>query len=200
MSSLSIYAELLLNIRQVTIFVALPSNFKHTTKLELSPDRTLISINHDGRYAELELPCKLVENACLKFPKTLAKELSFRLPLDEDQNILSNFETAQGNDGPWPASSMTSNTQIGCRLCSIPLFDGSIKIWKALPSESWAEMMDFWHCHKPDDEGAQQGDPCGVTKGYSASSRLGPTAGTGLVDTISFLVLRDDCVQIKVCR
>lgn len=198
MSSLSIYAELLLNIRQVTIFVALPSNSNQTTKLELSSDGTLISINHDGRYAELELPCRLSESGYLKPPLNLANELSFRLPLVENHKTLSDSETAQGDDGPWPASSMTPETQIGCRSCSIPLCDGSIKVWKALPSENWAEMMDFWHCHKPDVGGAQHGDPHGVTKGYSASNRLGPTAGTGLVDITSFLLLRNDCINIKV--
>lgn len=29
-------------------------------------------------------------------------------------------------------------------------------MWKDLPSGNWAEMMDFWHCHKPDPEGGHE--------------------------------------------
>ena len=200
MSPPSIYTELLLNIRQVTVFVTLPSNWNETTKLGLSPDKRLIYITHDKEYAETELPCQLTDNGYLKPPSTPVKELSFRLPVHEDRNTLSKTQPAQEDDYPWPACSMTTETPIGCRSCLTILSSGSIKAWKALPSENWAEMMDFWHCHKPDVEEPQKYNPKAETKGYAASNRLGPIAGIGLVDVTSFVLLRDDCVNIKVCQ
>ena len=199
MSPLSIYAELLLNIRQVTTLVSLPSLCNETTKLEISADRTSISITHEKEYAEAKLPCRVADNGSLKVPLIPAKELSFRLSLDEDFNTPTKTQIARGDQWPWPASSMTSDTQIACRSCSTLLSNASSRTWHALPSENWAEMMDFWHCHKPDFEGARPNESQRLAKGYSAFNRLGPTAGIVLVDITSFLLLRDDCVNVKVC-
>lgn len=41
---------------------------------------------------------------------------------------------------------------MSCAVCRTPIIPNcgtTIQTWKALPSETWAEMMDFWHCHKP---------------------------------------------------
>jgi hypothetical protein len=200
MSPLSIYAELLLNIRQVTVFVILQSKYNDKTKIELSSDRKLISVTQDGEYAAKELPCQVAENASLSLPNVSAKELSFRLQVTVDHNTIPKATSAWENDIPWSASSMTSVTQLGCRSCQRTLVSASVKAWKALPSENWAEMMDFWHCHKPDDEGPREHVSQAENKGYAASSRLGPTTGTGLVDVDNFVLLRDDCISIKVCR
>lgn len=199
-SSLSIYAELLLNIRQVTVYVTLQSIYNGNTKIELSSNRKLISITQDGEYAVIDLPCQVAENASLNLPSTPAKELSFRLQVTEDRNTAPKATPTGENEIPWSASSMTSETQLGCRSCQRLIVGASVKAWKALPSENWAEMMDFWHCHKPDDEEPRQHVSQAESKGYAASSRLGPTAGTGLVDVDAFVLLRDDCVSIKVCR
>ena len=199
MSSPSIYAELLLNICQITLLVVLPSNCDGTTELELSPDRTSISVTHDSEHAEAKLPCQVADNVSLKVPQIPAKELLYRLSLDEASNMPSKPWIAQGDQYLWPASSMTPDTQIACRSCLKLISNESLRAWNALPSENWAEMMDFWHCHKPDSEGAQPVESQGLAKGYSAFNRLGPTSGIGLVDTTSFLLQRDDCVNIKVC-
>ena len=130
MLALEIYAELLLNIRQMTVFVALSSNYNETTKLQLSSDRTSFSITHNGEYAETKLPCKIAENGYLKLPQTPVKEFSFRLPLDRDQNTLLETGTIGEDDCPWPASSMTAETQIACRSCFAILSGGSVKAWK----------------------------------------------------------------------
>jgi hypothetical protein len=42
---------------------------------------------------------------------------------------------------------------------------------KALPSEQWAELMDFWHCHKPHVHGGQ--DKSRVLKSQVGSLLLG---------------------------
>lgn len=48
--------------------------------------------------------------------------------------------------GIWQAKDFRACSP-ACRLCGKEL---STKIWKDMPSEHWAELMDFWHCHKPD--------------------------------------------------
>ncbi|CCE82825.1 Piso0_002575 [Millerozyma farinosa CBS 7064] len=38
-----------------------------------------------------------------------------------------------------------------CIKCSSPIIDSSnINMFYDMPSEFWSEMMEFWHCHKPD--------------------------------------------------
>lgn len=74
-------------------------------------------------------------------------------------------------------------------------------MWKDLPSGNWAEMMDFWHCHKPDppeEERNKEGeDPNAVVKGYGAGNQLVAVEGTVLVDVTSFLVKGVDCLGVE---
>ncbi|OCL11743.1 hypothetical protein AOQ84DRAFT_286583, partial [Glonium stellatum] len=83
---------------------------------------------------------------------------------------------------------------------------GRVKGWRDLPSENWAEMMDFWHCHKPSEHhdhghghgGLGHGEEAGKSKGYAASNRLRAIKGTGFVDLGAFLVREEDCEGVKV--
>ena len=196
MSSIILYAELLLNIRQVTAFALLTSESDHDTSVTLSPDLRSMSITHRGSNVGLELPCK-VDNIDLKLPAaTGVKELSYRLQVAKDVDLLLPLGD---DDAPWPASSLTPDSRIACRSCSNPLAQESITIWKDLPSENWAEMMDFWHCHKPNTEDVTGGQDHGLEKGYAASNQLIPSEGVGLVDISHIILLDRDCSGIQVC-
>jgi hypothetical protein len=80
-------------------------------------------------------------------------------------------------------------------------------LWKDLPSGNWAEMMDFWHCHKPDpheDDPQSEAtaalkleDQTAQTKGYGASSRVEAIGRTVLIDVATFLLSEEDCVSLK---
>lgn len=201
MSKILLYAELLLNIRQVTLFVTLPSTADRDTTIRLSPDCRSISVTHQGTKLDLELPCQVAPSAALSSPLLFkARELSFRLQvagdLDQFQNVRS---TLASPDTPWPASSLTPETRISCRSCENFLAKECISIWKDLPSENWAEMMDFWHCHKPDAEETHNDRTHGLTKGYAASNGLAPSPGVGLVDISHIILLESDCLGLQVC-
>lgn len=107
---------------------------------------------------------------------------------------------------PWTAGDLSSLTSVRCKDCGNMFLatpapedhPGSGWTWKDLPSGNWAEMMDFWHCHKPDPpEGHHPGGQEEV-KGYGAANRVVATRGTVLVDVPSFLVSGADCVGLKV--
>ncbi len=67
-----------------------------------------------------------------------------------------------------------------------------------MPSEYWAEMMDFWHCHKLHDHGSHNGDEHTAAKGYAAATKVTAESGIGLVD-ISFLLFAEkDCHGVQV--
>jgi hypothetical protein len=109
----------------------------------------------------------------------------------------------QSNEAPWSASSLEHGTELLCRNCDGVLVKrGCIKTWRDLPSENWAEMMDFWHCHKPSDHG-QNGSgghaEHGVaSKGYGANTKVMAQPGIGFVGLTYFLLGEDDCTGITV--
>ena len=201
MTSITVYAELLLNIRQVTVHTALPSPTNHSTTFKLSTDRKSLRVLHNNYEAEFALPCQVAENVLLTQPPSGLSEVSFRLQIaGERQKVTRDDVPIQGQDVIWPASTMAPRTQIACRSCRNVVVDQTVSAWKSLPSEDWAEMMDFWHCHKPHVDDAVDGHQKGLTKGYTASSRLTAQPGVGLVDTLHFLLAEGDCMGIKVSR
>ncbi|KAH0537089.1 hypothetical protein FGG08_006091 [Glutinoglossum americanum] len=191
-----IYAELLLNIRQVSVFISLPTLPSPGTRAELSPDRLSFTITHDGRVSTLQLPAKVAELPPLKLSAAPNKELSFRLPLDRAVNQAS--DVGSDNVAPWAAGSLAATTSISCRNCKIMLMEArTVKIWKDLPSENWAEMMEFWHCHKPGDH-SYPSENDHVGKGYTAGEKITAESGVGLVDLCYFLLSEQDCSGVKI--
>ena len=196
MSSIYIYAELLLNIRQITVFVLLPSYCDGTTLVWLENDQKTLRLKHKDEEAVIELPCSVINNANLKITPATTRELSFRFAVDGAAKTPNQVRQSAGCNDPWTASTLTSETQVACGSCGTLLVN-NVNVWKHLPSAGWADMMDFWHCHKPS---ASNGDDeyVGSTKGYAAANALGPRAGIGLVDVSQLLVSNIDCTGIEV--
>lgn len=152
-------------------------------------------------------------------------EYSFRMQIDPSDEALLSRDELMDDYVPWTAADMLPSTRIRCRECGNALMkeanpcrdyeQGSQDLergwtWKDLPSGNWAEMMDFWHCHKPDphehDPKAEAAaalkleDQTAQTKGYGASSRVEAIPGTVLIDVATFLLAESDCVGLrKVC-
>lgn len=188
-----LYAELLSNIRQVSIGCSLHSPSSSDTQVIVSPDGLEFTVNHDGIKTSIRLP------ACVSSPQKLSvqnldtKSLSWRLPLSSTLGQSREFLNASEEQAiPWSASDLQSESPIACRTCHAAIVEsGHIKVWKDLPSENWAEMMEFWHCHKPHDHGHGHGDDL-TSKGYGASSRISAQSGVGFVDLTSFLLSETD--------
>ena len=198
MASIALYSELLHNIRQVTIFATLPSVANDSTNLELLSDRRSFSVSHEGRNATLELPCQVANTGIVNLPAPKLRELSFRLPVAEDVREPVNGESPDEEIAPWPASVMTPETEVACRSCRNIVIKDTVSVWKDLPSENWAEMMDFWHCHKPDVEEAIKVSPDGSSKGYAASNAIKPRLGTAFVDILHLRLTSTNCIGIEV--
>ena len=195
-SSIYLYAELLLNIRQVSLAASLPSNCNAKTRIWLGDDRRTLTLRHEDEEAIIELPCPVVDCENLKTHSTSTRELSLRLAVSDTARLSAQVKQAPSCSDPWPALGLTPQTHVACKSCGFLLVK-SVNLWKHLPSTGWADMMDFWHCHKPsvntaDDEYAGSG------KGYAADNIIGPIAGTGLVDVSHFLVSSVDWIGLEV--
>ena len=191
--ALRIYAELLVNIRQITVVASLPSTSSDKTAVKLSPDRCSLHVFHEGQECSIQLPGGVREDVASPLPLARTKTISLRLPLAEPTGNSNGDDTAIGAVAPWSAASLTESTRIFCRYCKALLVKESVCTWKDLPSENWAEMMDFWHCHKPDTEETLADHHNGFGKGYGFSNVIGPEAGVGLSDVTAFLLTDADC-------
>lgn len=242
------HAELLPNIRQLTLYVSLPnlpepatSSENTVSDISLSESRRAVTVYFTHGEVEvtetLKLPARVSEASrrSLQFAGHRVgvkegintadgrrKEFSFRLPLDKDEGVDTATTNGIQDDDfiPWTAEDMSACTSLHCRFCTRVILDGARTqngsgdtarsgwTWKDLPSGNWAEMMDFWHCHKPDphehenererEQHKTAEDRNASIKGYGAASQVVATPGTILVDVASFLVAEVDCQGFKV--
>ncbi|KAI9370715.1 ubiquitin-conjugating enzyme E2-binding protein [Aspergillus egyptiacus] len=152
---------------------------------------------------------------------TGTRELSYRMQVDDDVTQRSPVDELMDSFVPWAAGDMSGFTKLRCRRCDGVILDEPASasasappesdkekwgwIWKDLPSGNWAEMMDFWHCHKPDppeDHGSggaprQVEDVNSNIKGYGASNQVLASPGTVLVDVATFLVSEQECKGVE---
>ncbi|KAI5801586.1 ubiquitin-conjugating enzyme E2-binding protein [Peziza echinospora] len=188
----TIYAELLRSLGQVSIYIELTSPADNSTRLELQQQGTVLSLKHGAWNVTLELPAavKLSSPTQLTIPPGIF-ERSLKLLL-LDPTIASE---GQDNYVPWTAPQLSNKTScFQCASCHHEVITpGATMIWKDLPSHNWADMMDFWHCHKPTEtqgpnvrEKRTHGDGRGIG-GYVVQE------GVGLVDLTFVLVNQKDC-------
>jgi hypothetical protein len=199
------YAELLSNIRQISVIVALEEPCDLTTKVQLSADGRRFILHHGAVESSLDLPGQAPLSFWLQEPAFGANELTWRIPL-AGQPTRASMDTIQSNAAPWSSKVLGEETEFMCRACgAVVVKRGSIRVWKDLPSENWAEMMDFWHCHKPDVRGAIDSSPpneaveqLAASRGYGAHTKFTPAPGIGFVDLTTFLLADADCQNIQV--
>lgn len=205
-----LYAELLPNIRQVSVMVTLDQPCYSSTKGLLAADGRHILLTHRGENYTLNLPEQAVPTTELQKPIIGSKELSWRLAVAGLPSH-SSAEFAQSNDAPWPAKDLGPSSEFCCRRCGAVIVPkDAIKSWRDLPSENWAEMMDFWHCHKPEDKpdvetngeeshaGHIHSEDPNANRPYGANTKFIAQPGIGFVDLPSFLLVDSDCQNLQV--
>jgi ubiquitin-protein ligase E3 D len=197
------YAELLSNINRISVLAALQTPSTRETKATLSENGRQIQLVHDGTTTILALPALASSITNLKQPPLGSQEISWSIGL---RSLLTTYSKPKPSDTPstpWQASQLPEKAQISCRNCgNILVAAGTVETWKDLPSENWAEMMDFWHCHKPDihkqDTAKSQSNNRLEERGYGATQRFTAQNGVGFVDLTYFLLSKGNCQGIKV--
>ena len=205
-----LYAELLTNIRQVSVMATLSSFRDDSTTAELLDDGHSFMVTHRGKSTVLALPEQVQSHTQAQELPQGSMDLSWRFPL-ANMSTPRNAST-QENEVPWSARDLTPDVEFSCRDCdSVIIKKESIKEWKNLPSENWAEMMEFWHCHKPDVPTHEQNGPvdgsndhkghddthANVDRGYGANTKFIARTSVGFVDPTTFLLASADCSNVK---
>lgn len=203
-SKLQLYAELLPNLRRISLAVSFPSPTDATTRVTLASNGITVEVAHHGETSRLELPAKAALGASnLMTPKYGDTTLTWRLEIASPDQ--SDDLPLQRNAALWSATELDTGYGVACRKCGNYIVgEGVLEEWKDLPSENWAEMMEFWHCHKPDDH-SHQDDTTGkaddkslATRGYGASSAISAQQRVGLVDLTTLLFAETDCRSLRV--
>ncbi|TKA71632.1 hypothetical protein B0A55_07567 [Friedmanniomyces simplex] len=199
-----LYAEHLQNIRTLSIQASLATTSNQETKATLCAKRDFLTLEHEGEKATIRLPVSLGSHSdvTLIIPAPPTKDLTFRLNIEERPDAagaLSNGVPSSEIILPWIASDFTPETAVSCATCQTDLVRrGQVQQWKDLPSEGWAEMMDFWHCHKPDEPHGHSNEADNVGRGFAASSKLVARPGIGLVGPMDFLLAAGDCPELEL--
>lgn len=214
MSSPLVYAELLRSLNQVSVFVDLPTpvTASSNTHLELADLGSSLTLYHGPDRQQQKWDISIQLPSCVKpLPKSSmllhipvgATSWSVKLPVLPSGDSDSRRET---NYVPWSAPELNSlQPGFSCARCHVTVLGRDrIRSWKDLPSENWAEMMDFWHCHKPPHgkgEDLEKGESLTLAKERNAGKTMGgfvPTQGVGLVGLTYFLVNMVDCIGVDV--
>lgn len=197
MPKIYLYAEILTHIRQLSLHASLQTAKTEGTKVDVSTDKKVITVEHDGETQKLYLPTQISGTAQVIFPILKDTEVSARVQIDDEHEWKCNIN--HEIEAPWMATDLAKETTIQCRQCNaIIISPGKVLQWKDLPSENWAELMDFWFCHKPHDEQQNAVDDAAEAKGFSPQSRLAVAQGVGMTDLISIVLHSSDCRNIKV--
>ena len=242
---LYLHAELLPNIRQITLYVSFPQSVTldgvHPEIHLLDSCQTVrVTLPRSSKHASdtIQLPARISDASRRIFninsvpgaitsprPKSGSQcNYSFRMQIDTSNSAFEPWDELVDSYIPWTAADMSCSTLIRCRACGASLLkdqwsenhnveaDRIIpeREWKDLPSGNWAEMMDFWHCHKPDphqddskldaNAALQIEDQNAQIKGYGASSRVTATSGVVLIDVATFLLAESDCINLEKVR
>ena len=193
---INLYAEFLLHIRHATIYASLHSTRDDEAKAYICSDRKSVTVTHNGDKATIVYPSGISGKATVDFPVAKSQTISLRLEIVEDNKPSHGLHMDVANDSPWSASSLTSETQVACGSCNIILIEDGPRMWKDLPRGDWAELMDYWHCHKPSN--GPSSSPQIAHKGYATTNRPRVQYGVGLVDNCHILVSEIECPGLKV--
>lgn len=221
-----IWAEYLPKLQKVSILVELPTASTWKTKVIVGQDSLLLTVFHEGIVTQMNLPVPIAmrdEHLAMGFrnrDQINPGHMSLQWRVNAADAVIKAAERAAVNGQnalrvPWSAADLITDADVVCRDCqSVIISKGKIKEWKDLPSDNWAEMMEFWHCHKPTDKKKENIAPVDATtngdnenktsddklasRGYGANSAITAQSGVGFVDLTKFLFYGENCRGLKV--
>ncbi|EMG50707.1 hypothetical protein G210_1548 [Candida maltosa Xu316] len=152
------FTEYLPRLNSISVIIDVPGNFVLTDILKLglvSPQTVNIQIKNEDSPISISLPIPISKLDIVGI-KVANNTLAFSIKLMDIKHETIPF-TNQSID-QWSCKDLDRTPQINhrhefkfvCQNCSSLLIDSLNYNFKDSPSELWYEMMDFWHCHKPE--------------------------------------------------
>ncbi|KAF7533372.1 hypothetical protein G7054_g7123 [Neopestalotiopsis clavispora] len=177
-----LYAELLSNIRQVSVGCSLSSACTTTsTQASLSADGQQLTVQHEDEERTLRLPGRVSAPQKLPIQSRDSRNLAWRLPLAGAAPATRFIPPSQldAQTVAWSATELPAGGMVKCRDCQTTVIEeGAIKRLERPPQRELGR-----------DDGV-------LALGYGANSRIAGQAGTGFVDLSSLLFSEKDCANL----
>ncbi|KAK9330210.1 ubiquitin-conjugating enzyme E2-binding protein [Lipomyces starkeyi] len=183
------YAELLPRISHITLtispLVAVPSHLTRISSskiyIKTTPDSAASILTLPG-HAARDVPFSL-QQLCQLNSNNKSGSLRVKAEREERDEHIS----------PLSAKQLSDCKSVQCSECGAVLVKENMK-YLDLPSENWYELMDYWHCHKPDHH--HENEP----ENAVSKDALKPRKSLALVGLTYIMVVNDDIVgeSIKV--
>lgn len=196
-----LFAEHLHYANVVNLTVQLASDVQPGTTLQLTEDQSACVLEHNGECILLGLPARVTSDTDLLTCDPESGHRSKTLRLTSVIHDIGTARIVDEDETPWSASSLDASVAITCagsqdHACHATILQpNSVHDWRDLPSQGWAEMMDMWHCHKPE----EPADPISsANKGYDHASSLRIEPGMAFVEPLQILLSPQDCSNVNV--
>ncbi|KTW29315.1 hypothetical protein T552_01270 [Pneumocystis carinii B80] len=177
-------AEALSHIRVINLVLEFSENIYQPSSLKLFNTHS-ISIKSNKISEIIFLPDEIEKDVSIRVDQQ-PNTLSIRLPL-------SNLSIKSMNEiSPWSAVYIDPNSDFCCGFCLGSLLNkDQIKHWRNLPSDNWADMMDYWICCKGKDN---------AFGNYKISQNIKSLSDSGIifVGLSYFLISEKNLQNIKV--
>ncbi|KZV10407.1 hypothetical protein WN66_03725 [Saccharomyces cerevisiae] len=116
---------------------------------------TLMSISGDEEQVEdILLPVEVEEKVDTSYKfKNRGKDLEWMTKLRSKSSKIYDSSIMSLPDGRWTKEELRSDSDfsIECLNCKQKIISkDNCQVLNDMPSEFWFELMDYWHCHKPD--------------------------------------------------
>lgn len=133
-----------------------------------------VKVMYDRVNTTISLPKSIDvnENMGVKFIKGADNDWSLRLKVDPTQQPdvgqSLEFDDMQNNTyNKWHRGFLKGlgAYSFRCEHCEAPILDSrsNCKVLNDMPSDNWMELMDFWHCSKPDTHNVEDGTFASMT-------------------------------------
>ncbi|XBW37024.1 hypothetical protein QEN19_002604 [Hanseniaspora menglaensis] len=187
--ALKIFFELLSNIGVVQIHTngeIMSLGSKKSFKKDIAD---IINIHYNGHLETYDLPFEVLQN------DNISKLLDVNRSTLRCKYLINRIVKPQLDDqilkrDPFTKLILAKELnhhneflEVACKFCSSKLFriDKNFPKLLDLPDDNWREMMDLWHCHKPDDTNSS-----GIDSLFS--SKIVPKYDTLLIGDTYFLL------------
>ena len=173
-NELSIFAEILPNVKSMTVNVGLPRSKGATYEFGLYPLKLIFGSQSNkatssktsktlSSTSKIEVPLiQTIETSERPIITTSEEGIDIKLKLRtfvRKKPAKKDISTSEAYQAPLNSTKISSLKNILCGYCKEPLIEkNALKKLLDMPSEHWAELIDCWMCHQENYKHAKIGD------------------------------------------
>ncbi|KAK9237609.1 ubiquitin-conjugating enzyme E2-binding protein [Lipomyces kononenkoae] len=185
--NIAYFAELLPHIAQISLTIspldAVPIHFTR-----ISSSKLYVKATSESAASIITLPGSTTKDVPISLQQLCQlnsdiKTGSVRLKAERDER--------EEHIVPLSARQLSDCKAVQCRECGADLLKDNVKFLD-LPSENWYELLDYWHCHKPDHDHGH-----GAQNSISKHA-LKPRKSLALVGLAHIMTIKDDFVSDSI--